>query len=219
MHFGILILSAHPPELSGLRTTLGDDLSGTSSGVVVQARPVGIGLAAAAAGTASALHEVEPRAVILVGTCGAYAGGGVGISEVVVGRRLCLISTAVAQNRAAFPAPMHTSADASAPLSVALAQGGAREVVIATTLAITTDDVLAAQAAGHRGCHVEHLEAFGVAEACAARGVPLAVVLGVANMVGASAREEWRQNHLQAGDAAGALVARWLERGAPGVRS
>jgi len=219
MHSGILILSAHLPELSGLRPTLGDDLSGTSGGGAVEARPVGIGLAAAAAGAAAALHEVGPRAVILVGTCGAYAGRGVGIGEVVVGRRLCLVSTAVAENRAAFPDPMRTTAEASAPLSVALAQEGAREVVIATTLAITTDDALAAQVAGHRGCHVEHLEAFAVAEACAARGVPLAVVLGVANMVGASAREVWRQNHAQAGDAAGALVARWLERGAPGVRS
>jgi nucleoside phosphorylase len=217
MNGGILILSAHLPELSGLGAILGGGLSGTSGSYTVQARAVGIGLAASATGAALALRSFEPRAALFVGTCGAYAGRGLAVGEVVVAGRIRLVSTAVAEARGAFPAPMRTELDATGPLSEALATKGARLANVATTLAITTDDALAARASGHAGCDVEHLEAFAVAEACAQAEVPFAAVLGVANLVGSSARDEWRENHRSAGHAAGALVAAWLDQGAPGV--
>jgi nucleoside phosphorylase len=178
---------------------------------------VGIGLVASAAGATAALQDLAPRAVILVGTCGAYAGRGIGVGDVVVGRRVCLASTGVVEGRAAFPDPMLVDADLAGPLSDALTRDGASGADVATTLAITTDDALAARLADHTRCDVEHLEAFAVATACGARGVPLAVVLGVANVVGSGARVEWQENHRAAGDAAGAHVARWLELGAPGA--
>jgi futalosine hydrolase len=217
MHSSILILSAHLPELSGLRAMLGDDLRGTSGGLSVVGRTVGIGLVAAAAGAAVVLRAFEPRAAILVGTCGAYAGRGISIGEVVIGRRVCLASTAVVEERGAFPGPMLVEADLEGPLSEGVAQEGVRRADVATTLAITTDDPLAARVADGVRCDVEHLEAFAVARACAEEGVPLAVVLGVANMVGGSARAEWQANHRAAGEAAATHVARWLELGAPGV--
>jgi nucleoside phosphorylase len=217
MRAGILILSAHPPELSGLRPILGDHLRGTVGGRQVATRAIGIGLVAAASGATAAFQSFEPEAVILVGTSGAYAGRGIALGEVVTGRRICLVSTAVAESRGAFPPPMQTAVEASGPLSGALSDLGARPVSVATTLAITTDDALAARAAAHRDCDVEHLEAYAVAEVCAARAISFGVVLGVANVVGARAREQWQQNHRAAGDAAGALVGRWLELGAPGV--
>jgi nucleoside phosphorylase len=217
MKSGILVLSAHLPELSGLGAVLGQDLSGMAGGHAVHARAVGIGLAASAAGAALALRSFEPRAALFVGTCGAYAGRGLAVGDVVVAARIRLVSTAVAETRGAFPAPMRTELDATGPLSNALATKGARLANVATTLAITTDDALAARASGHAGCDVEHLEAFAVAEACAQAEVPFAVVLGVANLVGSSAREQWRQNHRSAGHAAGALVASWLEQSAPGA--
>ena len=217
MNAGILILSAHVPELSGLGPILGDGFSGASGGHAVEARAIGIGLAASARGAALALRSFEPRAAVFVGTCGAYRGHRVAIGDVVVGGRICLVSTAAAEARAAFPAPMRTEIDGTGPLSEALGANASRIVAIATTLAITTDDALAARASHHRGCDVEHLEAFAFAEACVEAKVPFAVVLGVANVVGSTARDEWLENHRSAGHAAGALVARWLERGAPGI--
>jgi nucleoside phosphorylase len=112
---------------------------------------------------------------------------------------------------------MLVEADLSGPLSEALTREGAGSVDVATTLAITTDDALAARLADHTRCDVEHLEAFAVARACNARSIPLAVVLGVANIVGSGARAEWLENHRAAGDAAGAHVARWLELGGLGA--
>ena len=56
-----------------------------------------------------------------------------------------------------------------------------------------------------------------VVKACADAGVPFGIVLGVANRVGATARDEWRANHRAAGAAAGALVAQWIEAGTPGI--
>ncbi len=213
----ILVVSAHRPELTGLRAILGDDLRGTSGGRSVVARAVGIGLSAAAIGTVSALAEFEPRAVVFVGTCGAYAGRGPSIGEAVVGRKVHLVSVAEVEGRADFPEPMRTELDLDGMLADALTSAGARQVTVATTLAITTDDLLAEQIAARRGCDVEHLEAFAAAEACAARGIPFGVVLGVANLVGSTARREWLAHHRAAGDAAGALVARWLEHGARGL--
>ena len=84
---------------------------------------------------------------------------------------------------------------------------------VATTLAITVDDAAAARIAEGAGADVEHLEAHGVAIACAARGVPLAVVLGVANLVGARGRAEWLAHHERAEAAAGKRVLAWLEGG------
>ena len=217
MRADILVLSAHRPELSGLTPLLGDDFRRTVRDLDVVAAPVGIGLPAAAAGTSAHLHAFAPRGVVLLGTCGAYAGRGVALGQVVVGTRLFLVSAPVVEGRAAFPAPMSVAIDASPRLSEAVAGNEVQQVRVATTLAITTDDDLAARMAGHDGCDVEHLEAFAVAAACAALSTPLAIVLGVANIVGSKAREEWTRNHRAAGQAASSVVAEWLERGAPGL--
>ena len=74
--------------------------------------------------------------------------------------------------------------------------------------AITVDDAAATLIARSSAAHVEHLEAYGVAAACAARGIPFGSALGVANHVGARAREEWRAHHRKAAAAAEILDAR-----------
>src|SRR5258706_4580612 len=102
MSAGILVFSAHVPELSGLETILGDDLRATWGGHDVRALAVGIGLVAAARDAALALRSFEPRAAVFVGTCGAYAGPGVAVGDVVVGQRVSLVSTAVADGKGAL---------------------------------------------------------------------------------------------------------------------
>src|SRR6187200_223417 len=108
MPSGILILSAHLLELSGLAPVLGNELLATLGAREVRALAVGIGPVAAARGTASALRSFEPEAAVFVGTCGAYEGRGVGVGDVVLAGRVCLVSTAVVESRGALPGPMRT---------------------------------------------------------------------------------------------------------------
>ncbi|HEX9296497.1 MAG TPA: hypothetical protein VF881_11700 [Polyangiaceae bacterium] len=213
----VLLVSAHLPELSGFRSILGEDLHKSVAGRNVVAAAVGIGIVSAAAGTAALLERSDPSAVILVGTCGAYLGRGHAIGDVIVARRLHLVSAAEVEGKGAFPGPMTIATDIDLALSTAFAECGAAETRLATTLAVTTDDALAHRIATAHACDVEHLEAFGVAWACSKSRTPFGVVLGVANMVGATAREEWKRHHDAAGSSAAALVARWLTSGAPGL--
>jgi nucleoside phosphorylase len=152
---------------------------------------------------------------VLVGTCGAYEGSGLRIGDVVAAKTVCLADGGVAEGRAAFPEIMRQRLDLSPDMRASLTAAGAREARVATTLGVTTDDACAHRLAE---CgEAEHLEAFAVASACAAAGVPLAIVLGVANTVGASGRAEWRANHARAGLAATEQVEQWIAAGAPGL--
>jgi nucleoside phosphorylase len=101
--------------------------------------------------------------------------------------------------------------DAHPATHQALLRAGARVADVATTLAITVDDAAAALIARASTAHVEHLEAYGVAAACAARGIPFGAALGVANYVGARAREEWRAHHRTAAAAAVDAVLRCID--------
>jgi nucleoside phosphorylase len=218
----VLVLAAFAPELTHLRASLGFGAGGDGDTARVGAISVALGLAgvgalAAAAGATTLVIEHAPRAVVLVGTCGAYAGAGLAVDDVVVSRRLCLVDPSSLDDKTQFPPPMASALEASDALASALARVGARPARVATTLAITVDDALAALIEERAGVDVEHLETHGVALACAARGVPFAAVLGVANPVGARGREEWRARHRGAEAAAGECVMRWLRAGAPGV--
>ncbi len=215
----LLVLAAFPPELAPLRGVLGDGLRRSFGGHDVAAETVGIGLATAAAGAAMRLVAYRPRGVVLVGTCGSY-GGSVALGAVAVARRIALADPAVARGEAAYPEPMSTEVLADRALGDALCGNGAHGgqlADVATTLAVTTDDALASRLAVATSCQVEHLEAYGVAAACAAHGVPFAAALGVANGVGARGREEWRQGHRPASAAAIAVLVAWMQAGAPGL--
>jgi nucleoside phosphorylase len=180
--------------------------------MLTSARVVGIGLPMAAAGTAMHVGELRPSAVLAIGTCGAYAGAGLAIGEVIVARRVRLVDPSALRGLSEFPRPMSIIAEAWAPMADAIAGAtGARLADVATTLAITVEDGLADQIARATGAAVEHLEAHAVATACAARGIPFGAVLGVANIVGARARDEWRVHHHEAARAAAGAVLQWLQ--------
>ncbi len=176
----------------------------------MHAAAVGIGLAGASVGTSLSLAGARPSAVVLVGTCGAYAGAPLRIGDVVVARRVLLVEPAAVDGAAEFPGPMSTVTETDGGMRSAIAAAGAAAVDVATTLGVTVDDAVAARIASKTGAAAEHLEAFGVATACAALDVPLAVVLGVANVVGSRARDEWKQNHRAAAAAAIEVVKAWL---------
>jgi nucleoside phosphorylase len=79
-------------------------------------------------------------------------------------------------------------------------------VTVATTLSVTTDEALSALIRASTDADVEHLEAQSVAAACAELGVPAAIVLGVANAVGAGSHAEWRANHARVSASVGDVV-------------
>jgi futalosine hydrolase len=159
------IVAAHSLELPGI-----------SDGI-----PVGIGLVEASLGIA-ALLEKAPPAVVLVGSCGAYPGSGLDIGTIVVAREAVLIADGE------LPSVVPTR---SRPPAFAM-EG--RRVVVASTMGITTDDARAKSIADATDAHVENLEAFAVARACERANVPVAIVLGVTNVVGSQGRAEWRAN-------------------------
>ena len=220
----VLLLAAFPPELAALRPILGDDLRGLEGGLDVAARAVGIGLATSAAGAASRIAALRPRGVVLLGTCGVYPGAALAPLGVAIARRVLLVEPAVVERRAAFPDPMAIEVAADPALAAGLLAEGGQGADVGTTLAVTTDDALAALLGRHLGVApaaaaspVEHLEAYGVAAACAAAGVPFAAALGVANVVGSDGRAQWRAQHRIASDAAVRLVLAWIAAGAPGL--
>jgi nucleoside phosphorylase len=205
----VLVLAAFYPELAPLRPLLGDAMRGRVGSRGVVATAVGIGLPHAAVGATVRIGEEKPQAVVLVGTCGAYAGAGLAVGDVVVARCVRLVDAAVLQGAAQFPDPMSIACESDVSLRTGLASAGASLADVATTLAVTVDDAVAQRIAAS-GVQVEHLEAHGVAMAAARFGVPFAAVLGVANTVGSRAREEWRHNHRTAADAAVQRVVAWL---------
>jgi futalosine hydrolase len=211
----VLLVAAFAPELDGLQSILGGAMRAEVGGLLVFARPVGIGLVAAASGTATRLEAHAPHAVVLIGTCGAYPGSGLAIGDIALARTVSLVEPAVLEGRAAFPEPMSARVDPHAAMTAAIATAGGALVDVATTLAVTTDDALAALL-GRRGA-VEHLEAFAVGIACAAKNVPFAAALGVANVVGTRGRSQWRENHASAGHGAATFIAHWIQAGAAGV--
>ena len=204
----ILVAAAWEPELERFRALARDDdgadpgdweaAFGGFGGCDLSAEPIGIGLVDTTAGVARSIARLGPSTVVLLGTCGAAPSSGLRIGDVVVGTSVRLVDPAVVEERAAMP-----YASEAVPLDpsmiAALVAAGAREATIVNTLGITTDDVLAVKLAALG--QVEHLEAYGVARACqTAPGAPVrcAVVLGIANVVGASGRDEWRANHVAA---------------------
>jgi len=215
----LLVLAAYAPELVGMRRLLGDRLYGNVSGVVVACKAVGVGLPNASAGTTTRLMQLRPRAVVLVGTCGVYPSAAhmIGVDDAVIARRVHLVAPIEVEQRGAMPDPMSRSIDCNPMLALGLGQGRPPVHDVANTLVLTIDDALANAVGLGTGCGVENLEAFGIANACALQNVPFSCVLGVANRVGSTGRDEWRAHHKPAAQAACEIVNRWLTAGAMGL--
>jgi nucleoside phosphorylase len=210
----VIILAAFEPEIAPLRSALGEEMSGNVGGNIAIARVMGVGLPAAAVGAAIQLDGLKPRAALAIGTCGAYASSRLAVGDVVVARRIRLVAPSVLERVSEFPEPMQLTVDAHVGLADSISRAtGVRTADVATTLAITTDDATAARIAQSTGADVEHLELYGAAMACAARAIPFGAVLAVANVVGGSAREQWRRQHQEASIAAAEVAVRWLKEG------
>jgi nucleoside phosphorylase len=199
MPVSLLVVAAWEPELERFRA-LGNDVRNEQLNI----EAVGIGLVDCAVGVTRSIARHAPTHVLLLGTCGAAPTAALAIGDVVVGSTVQLVDPATVEHRAALPYAAEPIA-LDVGLIDALEAGGARRSRIVNPLGITTDDALAATLAAHGD--VEHLEAYGVARACALASVACAVVLGVANVVGARGREEWRANHVRASERAAEVAS------------
>jgi nucleoside phosphorylase len=207
----ILIAAAWDPELAPLHARLGPERARTAAGVITRA--VGVGLVEAAAGTARAIAELAPRAVLLIGTAGVYrdARAALALGGAVVIRKAFLASSAVAAGAAYLPAPLPASVAADAVLRRALARASRAPVAdVACPIGITRSLATARRLAAATGAALENLEVFAAARAAAQAGLPFAAVLGVSNLVGPQAHAEWRARAPEASAAACAAVAAWL---------
>jgi purine-nucleoside phosphorylase len=182
--------------MAAVREELGD-LDGVS---------LGIGPVLAAAAAAAVIERYRPAGVVLVGTCGAYRREPA-IGTAIVAARFGLAFGVAAMGLGYVPRP---PAPIGADEALLERLVGPRASVL-TCGAVTTDPTLAERLAD--GWDVEHLEAFGVAAACQAAGIPFAAVLGVANLVGPDAHTEWLTHRDAAQEAARRVVRDMLEDG------
>lgn len=216
----VLVLAAHAPELVGLRTALGEGLCGTVASLQVACATVGVGMPASASGTTRALAEHDPRAVVLLGSCGLYPRRiEFRALTPVVASGVRLVDASVLAEHAAFPAPMQLLCSPDSALSDGLAglDPGCLRGEIATTLAITTDDALAQALGSKSGCAAENLEAYAVALACAAHDLPFACLLVATNAVGSQGRAQWQSYQRSAAERSAELLLQWLAQGARGL--
>ncbi|MEQ9080626.1 MAG: hypothetical protein RLP09_42580 [Sandaracinaceae bacterium] len=216
----VLIVAAHAPEMAGLRPYLSDQLIGEIRGLGVRAKAIGIGLGVAGAAAARGILATEPRAVILVGSCGVYPGlPQYQPHDVIVASKVTLVSHAVQAGRSEFPAPMQTQLESNPMLVAGLASVGGRVFAapVANTLARTVDDTVAAAVHPATSCQAENLEAFAVGQACKAAELPFVAVLGVSNIVGSTGAQDWMQFQRAAVNAAAETIVGWIQRGAQGL--
>lgn len=203
-----LVVSAFGPELVAFKPNSEGRVGDGAARYEMRALALGVGPVDAAVGAARAITRLEPSFVVFSGTCGVYPGAAPRVGEVVVASALHFGDGACALGLAAMPEIVRQRLEPAAPWVAPFERAGARPADLLTLAAITIDAELAAVLARQSAC--EHLEAFAVASACEAAGVPWACVLGVANVVGPGARVEWRSNHHEASRLAAAVVLRGL---------
>lgn len=164
---------------------------------------VGVGPVRSAVGATRLILEHRPEAVVLIGTAGALVND-LSVPSVVVARRLGWAHSGAMLGAGYVPLPPEDlQADASLAAAFDL-----QPVDVVTVGAITTAPGVADEL--RRRWQVEHMEAYSVALAAAAAGVPFAAVLGLSNRVGPNAHEEWKANRHAAESAARDAVSKWL---------
>jgi futalosine hydrolase len=205
-----LVVSAFEPEIAPLRR-----LAAGRSSRTLAMLPVGIGAVEAAVGAARAIAAARPARVIFAGTAGIYARTRptVALGTVALASELILVSTAALRGDGYLPAPQVVRDESAAALCAELRGRRYPEVPmlpVACPLAITRTAALGNRIARATGAGLENLEAFAVARAARAAGLPFAAVLGVANEVGPAGHQQWRDNHLAASRAACRVIAQLL---------
>ncbi|MET9961953.1 futalosine hydrolase [Streptomyces sp. NPDC006326] len=204
-------LTPHPddPVTAEARTLPGGypvhrrDLPGLAADVLVG----GVGPAAAAAGTATALALAEYSLVVSAGIGGGFQPaappGSLVVADAIVAADLgaetpdgFLDVQALGFGHSVHLPPAELAARAAEATGALLAP------VLTVSTVTGTAASAAALAARHPLAGAEAMEGFGVAEAAAAHGLPVLEIRAVSNAVGPRDRDAWR-----IGDALAALTA------------
>lgn len=197
----LLILGAFEPELEPLRRDAPQHPG-------LRFAAVGVGLAAAAAGTAAAICSIRPGHVLFIGSAGAVDPKTPLLTSVIF-TRVHLAAEGVIEGSAYQPAPLRDVCSADSEWSNSLhsmlvpaPQLGAAY----TPLAITRETARAQRFATAFHSYFENLELFGVAEACAQHGVTWSALAVVTNTVCPEGHEQWKTHFRSAAERTSALL-------------
>lgn len=169
---------------------------------------VGVGPVESALGIARFIAQRSPACVVWVGTAGAYPDGPA-IGAVVAARRVGWAHGVATMGWGYVPRhPPVLLTDATLRQRIALPEADA-----VTVGAISTAPELVAALGADWS--VETMEAWSVARACEAAGIPFAAILGVTNEVGPQAHAQWLANRQVVEAAVRAAAARLLESTGP----
>ena len=195
-----LVLAAWPRELAELHRLLKRGPLGKR----VVARAAGVGLIEAAIGATAAIAEINPEAVIFVGTAGLFPNRrpDLALAGVAATRRLVLSADGVTTGDAYFPPALPAAQETTLAVRRIAAATGLLMADVACPLAITSRPAPAGRRAHTPTSDLENLEAFAVARAAAAAALPFAAILGISNSVGPSAHAQWKRNATRAAAAA-----------------
>lgn len=196
---GLLVVTAVAAERDAVRAGLEE--AGRDGAVEVAA--VGVGPAAAAAGTARLLALAEAggtpyRAVVCAGIGGGFAGR-VPVGGLVLATR-CVAADLGADSPDGFlgldalgfgTASLACDPALVAALGTALPDAVAGEVLTVSTVTGTAEGT-ARIAARHPDAVAEAMEGYGAACAAAGAGVPFAELRAISNVVGPRDRAAWR---------------------------
>jgi futalosine hydrolase len=190
MAYPLLVVTAVAAEAEAVRAG--------SDPVDVVVEPVGVGPAAAAAGTARLLATGHYRAVISAGIAGGFAGRAP-VGATVLGARSIAADLGAESPDGFLPVEelgFGTGTRAADPvlfkgLVAALPEAVAGDVL---TLATVTGTAATAEALAARFplAVAEAMEGFGVATAAAGAGVPFAELRTISNPIGPRDRAAWR---------------------------
>jgi futalosine hydrolase len=151
---------------------------------------------------------------MFVGTAGSYPGRrpDFALTGVVAARRLFLWADGVATGDAYLPPALPATQESTVALRRVAAASGLLLADVACPLAITSRPAPVKRDSRAPACDVENLEAFAVARAAAAAGLPFAAILGISNAVGPSAHATWKRNATRAAAAACRAALEVIER-------
>ena len=172
-------------------------LAGDAGDTAADVIAAGVGPAAAAAGTATALGRGSYGLVVSAGIGGGFAGtapvGAVAVAEAIVAADLGAQTADgfVPVAQLGFGTSEHRP-PAALSRAVATALGAAYGPVLTVSTVTGTAERAAELIRRHPGAVAEAMEGFGVAEAAAAVGVPVLEIRTVSNAVGPRDRAAWR---------------------------
>jgi futalosine hydrolase len=191
----LLVVTAVGAEAEAVRAGADPEL------VVVE--PVGVGPAAAAAGTARLLALAEAagrpfRAVLSAGIAGGFPGRA-GIGATVIGVRSIAADLGAESGDGFLPieslgfgsSVLAADEQLVETLTAALPHALAGDVLTLATVTGTAGTT-ARLAGAHPAAVAEAMEGFGVACAAAAAGIPFAELRTVSNVIGPRDRSAWR---------------------------